>query len=224
MSSSLKRLAGKAVDLVLVGVVVALAIRFFLADGIVSQARGPDIESIPIAEWRSLQAAAASGDTLAAVQVIAFVDYQCEACRHVHRVLDSLERANPLHLSVGVIPFPLRRHPFAVAAANVAQCANEQGRFDEFETVVYRAQEQIGAMPMESLAVRSGIVDVVSFRTCVSSADTLPAVRRGIELASRIGLRGTPSVVVNGRLLKTIPTTVALSEHIMELVRTPAPR
>lgn len=214
----LSQVVGRVVDLFLVILVLGLTVRLFTEDDEASSAQAADVVSERVSTWTALVSAAIPPHTSAEVQVITFVDYQCPTCRQLHLVLDSLMRTFPGRLSVGVIPFPLRGHQHAVKAANATQCAFEQGRLDEFEDVVYSNQRSIGKIPMELLAERAGVPELAEFKRCIAAGDTLPSVRRGLELASALGLPGTPSIVVNGMLLTRIRSAEAFAEHLTAIL------
>lgn len=210
----LRRLTvGRAIDSLLLLLVVALG-----AKALTRGRSSPEFRSSVVSEatsrWVELERVATGGDSAAGVRVVVFADYQCPACRQVHVALDSLRLARQGAISVATIPFPLASHSHAVRVANAAECAGEHGRFREFEDVAYKAQAALGFLPLDSLAVRAGVHDLAAFRACASSADTLPGVRRGIELASSLQLAGTPSIFVNGQMLTHIPSLAALTEYL----------
>lgn len=101
--------------------------------------------------------------------------------------------------------YPLDMHPQAVPAALGAECAGEQGRFAEYLDVVYAEQDSLGNREWASLAARAGVPDTVAFNGCMAQEFGRDVIDRGKELGRRIGVNGTPTVIVNGWLLRPTP-------------------
>jgi hypothetical protein len=66
------------------------------------------------------------------------------------------------------------------------------------------------------LAAVVGIPDSLAFRRCISDADPLPAVEADIDLARSIGGKGTPTLVINGKLLRVMPDSALLAVLLTE--------
>src|SRR5262245_55793960 len=84
-------------------------------------------------DWHDLlRAGIRIGDSTAVIQLIAFVDLECPACRAFH--LGAYQEARQCFgskLTTTFLHFPLHIHRFARIAAVAAECAHEQGRFGE---------------------------------------------------------------------------------------------
>jgi protein-disulfide isomerase len=66
------------------------------------------------------------------------------------------------------------------------------------------------------LAARAGIVDTVAFTTCLHDDGVLAEVRRDITDGARLGLRGTPLVLVDSLLFRGLPGIRFLSWYVQQ--------
>lgn len=135
----------------------------------------------------------------APIVITEFMDFQCPFCRQLVPLVDSILTAYPTEVAVAFQHFPLRIHDHAVAAAIAAECAERQGRFTEMYRSIFASQEHIGSRPWREYANESRVPDLEAFDTCISlPADSFPRIQNGRDLGSRTGVRGTPTVWING--------------------------
>jgi protein-disulfide isomerase len=90
-------------------------------------------------------------------------------------------------------------------AAEASECANEQGGFWEYYDKIFEEQtgENVGAFSQENLkrfAVELGL-DTEQFNQCLDSGKYKAKVQQEVAEAQRLGVRGTPTLFVNGRLI-----------------------
>jgi protein-disulfide isomerase len=88
-------------------------------------------------------------------------------------------------------------------AAEASECAADQGAFWEYHDRLFEAQQvkNRGAYSKENLkrfAEEIGL-DTESFNICLDSGTHTRIVQDESSLASRLGLRSTPSFLINGR-------------------------
>ncbi|MDB4912368.1 MAG: hypothetical protein JWM95_12 [Gemmatimonadetes bacterium] len=142
------------------------------------------------------------GTTNATKSILVFEDYQCPFCKIMHGTLKRMRAANP-DIVVISRQFPLTStHPHAMAAAIAAECASDQGRFEQFQDTVYSAQSQIGSVTWAEFANRSGVPDAPRFAKCVASDTGIRRrVQRDLDAALEHQLPGTPAIIVAGDLL-----------------------
>jgi protein-disulfide isomerase len=131
--------------------------------------------------------------------IVEFADFQCPYCaRSVADVKGFLVGGDR---SRGLIfrHFPLPSHQHAYVAAIAAECAADQGRFEEYHDLLYANPDSIGVSTWEVFALRSGVQDIQRFNKCVDNREPAPRVERDIELGKKIGVSGTPTFYFEGR-------------------------
>ena len=200
-------------------VVVALAIGF--AGGVgyalalldrtsVAEPRSPEVAA-PVEEAPAERIVAADidltgrpylGEPDAQVTVIEMTDYECPFCRrHRQQVLDDLLAEYGGRIRYFSLHFPLTSiHPLAFGASEAAECAHDQGRFWEYNEAMF---DSTGRLVPETLVALAGDVgmDVPVFSQCLTSGSKRDVVVRDIQAGQRLGVRGTPTFFINGKLL-----------------------
>ena len=135
------------------------------------------------------------------VEVVVFTDFQCPHCSRLGPLFEQILEANPDTVKVVHKDFPLRGHKKAMPAAIAAQAAHEQGKFWEFHDEVYKNMRDLSPKKFNEIAEKLGL-DLEKFKKDQAS----PAIRQRIAKdkrdAAAAGVRGTPTLFVNGRRVK----------------------
>jgi protein-disulfide isomerase len=174
-----------------------------------------------VPDWRQLSR---SGYRLGAsdgrVQIGEFSDFQCPYCADAHHVLADALARHPNDVTLIYRHFPLRAiHPRAVEAALAAECAGEQGRFGTYHDMLFAAGDSLGRIAWEEIARRAGVAALDEFSSCVHSRKYLARVERDERVARALGLRGTPTLVVNGEMIEGAVTSRGLEDAIARASR-----
>lgn len=166
------------------------------------------------------------GPADAKVTVVVFSDFQCGYCAVAAERMRALLREYPGDLAVVYRHFPLRTHAQAVPAARASECAAAQGRFEPFHDALFNKQDSIGAIPWARYAMAAGVEDLRGFDRCVSSATPVAALERDTIAGDRLGVRGTPTILVNETRLRGTPPLDTLRSYVERALaangRTPA--
>ena len=98
--------------------------------------------------------------------------------------------------------FPLTRiHKFAMDAAVASMAANQQGKFWEFHSGLFKNYNNLNAEKFDELAQAVGL-DMEQFNQDRQNPALAAMVQRDLKDGVEAGVRGTPSIFVNGRLLQ----------------------
>lgn len=155
-----------------------------------------------VRNWPALTGAGHTlGPDSATVRIVEFADFQCPYCAQLEPQLAALRASHPDQVAVIYRHFPIPSHKYAVAAAMASECAADQGRFEAFHDALFRAQDSIGVLSWGAFARRAGVQALDAFRQCVSSQRDKERVDRDAAAASSISALGTPTLVVNGKML-----------------------
>ncbi|MEP6991997.1 MAG: thioredoxin domain-containing protein [bacterium] len=146
------------------------------------------------------------GSPTARVVMIDFSDFGCPYCGEFTRqTYPTLEReyVNTGRVFFKYVPFIVGMFPHAAEAARAAECAADQGKFWPMADRVYGAQKAWKGAddPRElliSLAAAAG-ADTTALARCYTDRHTDPRTARATQVANGIGVRVTPSFVVDGR-------------------------
>ena len=161
-----------------------------------------------VSGWQSyVDPSAVIGDLDAPIKLIVFSDFQCPFCKDfAENVWPPIHERFGDSVALAVRHWPLvRLHRHAYDAARAATCAGDQGAFEAFHDRLYEHQAEIGVRSYLDLASESGVADLARFAECVSSEDLVPTIDAGETDALSLGLRGTPSIMINDLLLYSPP-------------------
>lgn len=161
------------------------------------RASAPEVSYEP--DWLSYATAGqVIGPPEAPLTIIEFADFQCPACRAFKADVEELRRRYPNDVRLIYRHFPLSTHPVAVPAARASECAAEQGKFKAMHDALYEDQASIGVVPWSSFAQAAGLPDLRRFEACISRSEPFQALEKDIAAGNRLGISGTPTVLVNG--------------------------
>jgi protein-disulfide isomerase len=158
------------------------------------------------------------GASPAKVTLVVFSDFQCPFCARLAPTLEALERANPgtLRIVFKHNPLPFHRDAFLAAEASLAAAA--QGKFWDFHDKLMANQRHLQRTDLERYAQELGL-DLHSFRRDLDARVHRTAVDEDMALARRLGARGTPTSILNGRVLVGARPASAFQAVIDEEVR-----
>lgn len=140
----------------------------------------------------------ALGNDNAVVTIVAFTDYQCPSCASLHPSLERIVKENPGKVRFVTRDFPLTQHAEAFKAAEAAEAAREQGKYWEYIHVLMKNQSSLGIEKLKSFAGELGL-DRTRFDAALDSGKFTETVQRDVEDGMKLGVKGTPSLFINGR-------------------------
>lgn len=168
-------------------------------------------EVAPGGEVISLQGIGYStGSDAAPVVVVEFSDFGCPYCARF--ALDSYPEIHAEFVLSGRVrwvyaPFVLGIFPGGEGAAMAGECAGEQGRFWQMHDLLYEHQSEWKSPsgPREAvfrtLAERAR-VDLEVFDRCMREEIPAERIAHANRTAGRIGIRATPTFIINGQILE----------------------
>jgi protein-disulfide isomerase len=96
--------------------------------------------------------------------------------------------------------FPLRNHKMALPAATAAMAAGKQGKFWEYHDKVFENFRRLNEETLKQFAAELDL-DMNRFDKDRASSEITSLINRDIREGSRIGVRGTPTLFINGKRL-----------------------
>jgi protein-disulfide isomerase len=95
---------------------------------------------------------------------------------------------------------PLPSHELARPAHEAARCAGSLGRYWPYHDKLFANQPKFERADLLRYAAEVGL-PVDRFAACLDAHRFAPQVEADVEQARAIGIRGTPTFVINGRLV-----------------------
>jgi protein-disulfide isomerase len=115
--------------------------------------------------------------------------------------VDEVLAKNPDKVRVVFKQFPLRMHNLALPAALASLAAREQGKFWPMHDKLFANSSQLSEEKLVALAKEAGL-DLARFDKDRNAQKLRDEVLRDQGLGQQAGVQGTPTVFVNGMLLR----------------------
>lgn len=145
----------------------------------------------------------ARGDAKAAVTVVEFTDFQCPACSAMQPVLEEVLKSYGNKIRFVVRDFPLAMHENAFKAAEAANAANAQGKFFEYTALLFKRQNALDVASLKKYATELGL-NRARFDAALDQGTYAAEVKHDMDDGEIYGVSGTPSIFINGVMLKTL--------------------
>ena len=105
----------------------------------------------------------------------------------------------PLQVKLVFKNYPLRKHAFAKKAAVAAFAARRQGKFWEYHDLLFEAGESLSDQKFRDIARELGL-DMERFEKDINDLKIVARINQDIRLGAYMGVRGTPTVFINGNV------------------------
>ncbi|MFQ5700489.1 MAG: DsbA family protein [Acidobacteriota bacterium] len=152
----------------------------------------------PTAATIHIENAPTRGVEAAKVTIVEFADFQCPFCARAMPVAKQLLDKYPNDVRYVFKQLPLTQiHPFADGAARASVAAANQGKFWEMHDLLFNHNRALDQASLKKYAKDLGL-DVERFTRDMADPDTAQAVRKDVNEAQQLGVRGTPTFFING--------------------------
>lgn len=158
------------------------------------------------------------GSRTAPVTIEIYGDFQCPSCAGASALIDEFEKQYDGQLRVVFHEFPLAMHNHAVAAAMAAEAAGLQGHFWEMHDMLYKYQSvwsrASDVSHFFSAYAESLGMDVSRFELDAKSPEVEGHVISEGDAGVARGVKNTPTIFINGRLVQSAFRRENLQEAI----------
>jgi len=154
----------------------------------------------------------ANGD----VPVIEFFDYNCGYCKkaflYIAKLVDKDKKVRVI-----MKEFPILSKG-SEEAAKVALAAKMQGKYWEFHRALLQSQGQANEATSLKVAEKLGL-DMARIKKDMASPEVQKEIDATRELATKMGIQGTPHFIVGDRIVPGAPENLAelLGKHVEEV-------
>ena len=116
-------------------------------------------------------------------------------------VLEQVLEKYPDDVKIVFKNFPLSQHKFAMKAAIAALVAGSEGKFWEFHDELYKNYNKLNDQKIREIALGLGF-DQAEFEKKMNDPKITAMIRQDLQDGVQAGVRGTPTIFINGRRLK----------------------
>jgi protein-disulfide isomerase len=124
------------------------------------------------------------------VTFVEFFDYRCPHCVRMYPLIEAMIAQHP-NLRVVYKMFPVLG-PDSEVAAHAALAANMQGKFAAFHRALMHTYGDLSLENMFAIAKANGL-DIEKFKHDMNSDSVASAIIFNTDLATRMGINGTPA-------------------------------
>ena len=116
-------------------------------------------------------------------------------------VLEQVLEQYPQKVKVVFKHFPLRSHKYAFKAAQATMAADRQGKFWEFHDLLFKDYKNLNDKKVAEIRTSLNL-DADQFQRDMSDPEINSQINADLRNGSTAGVRGTPTVFVNGKVLR----------------------
>lgn len=156
------------------------------------------------------------GNPNATVTIEVFGDFQCPFTRRLAPTLPKIVAAYPKKVKIIWRDFPLRFHKRAMPAAIVAREVFRQRGTKGFMIIATKIFSNYRSLTDQNLILWAGQAgaSTAKVRSALQSNKYLAAIQREMKKATPRGVRGTPTILINGTPHKGSRTLAAFKQVI----------
>ncbi len=143
------------------------------------------------------------GKDSAKVTLVEFSDFECPFCARFYT--DALKDIKTNYVDTGLVKIifkqlPLDFHQEAQKAAEASLCADKQGKFWAMHDMLFEKGVVGGVSTFKQYAADLKL-DTTKFNNCLDNGETAAQVAEEKAQAASAGISGTPSFVLNGKVI-----------------------
>ena len=141
------------------------------------------------------------GAANAPVTLVLFTDFQCPYCARISPLLYQVLEKNKGKVKLVFKNSPLATHQFARKAATAALAAGRQGKFWEFHDRLFQNYKRLNDQVVREQAKQLGL-DLDKLEKDINDPQIMQVINQDMQDGAKAGVRGTPTIFVNGSLLR----------------------
>lgn len=155
-----------------------------------------------------------------------YTDYQCPYCAKAEPKFEEAAKKLDGIMNVTVRHMPLNMHANAVPAALAVEAATAQGKHVEMANKLFNTQNDWKNIKerdklrtlFNDYAKELGL-NVEEFDKVLLASDTVKPIQRDYEHAVKIGVKGTPTFVVNDKVIEGLDSSSSVDELVSTFKR-----
>jgi len=156
-----------------------------------------------------------TGNANAKVQLVEFACFQCPFCAHLAPQLADLDTRFGKNVAYTYKFFPVRSHSRGVPAALAGLAAHRQNKFWKMAELMFENRSDLEDADLEGYAARAGL-DLAKYKADLADPTAMKVIEKDKLEGMRLGIDGTPTFFVNGKLFKGQADFEELADRIGE--------
>jgi len=153
------------------------------------------------------------GNKSAKLHIYEFADLECGACKKAYKALKPILNKYKDQIYFEYRHYPLHFHQYSKQYARASVCAGKQDKHFEYIDHVFLNQENLKNISPESLAKKLNL-NMTLFSQCINSDLSKNVVNEDIKEGDRIGVKSTPTFILNGQVLIGVPSELDILQYL----------
>jgi protein-disulfide isomerase len=116
-------------------------------------------------------------------------------------VLEQVLEQYPQQVKLVFKHFPLRNHTYAFKAAQASMAAEKQGKFWEFHDLLFKDYNRLNDQKVTEIRTSLNL-DADQFQRDMQEPAIKALIDADLSNGNSAGVRGTPTVFINGKLIR----------------------
>lgn len=137
----------------------------------------------------------------APVVLTLFTDFQCPYCAQMGPFLDDILKTFPKEVKLVFKNFPLRNHQYAMDASKAAMAAHQMGKFWEYHDLIFKNYSSLSPEKFKEFRTQLNL-DEKEFEKHLNDPKIQEKINSDFQNGIDAGVRGTPSLYMNGKAVK----------------------
>lgn len=179
---------------------IVLFIGLFVAWSLTSKKQPPKIIPITITKNDTIK-----GAQKPKITIVEYSDFECPTCAYFGPIVSNIVEENKKDTQLVYRHFPLPGHTNAKTAALVAEAAGKQNKFWDMHTLLFNNQtDWVNAKNKEKIFesyAKDLNLNISQYTKDIKSKTLLKKIEDNINQATSYSLQGTPTFIINGRII-----------------------
>jgi|ERR1044071_3156868 protein-disulfide isomerase len=144
------------------------------------------------------------------IDIVEFSDLECPHCKKAQPIMEKLMADFPqVRFTFQQFPLPASLHPWAMKAAQYADCAGQINKdaFWKYVDAIFDSQGGIALATaddkLKELAIVNGL-DAMKVAACADLPETAARIKKSMDLGTSLEVNETPTVFMNGRRVRGV--------------------
>ncbi|MCP4676153.1 MAG: thioredoxin domain-containing protein [Deltaproteobacteria bacterium] len=155
------------------------------------------------------------GNTKAKVVIIEYACFQCPFCAHLATKLKKLKSKFGNKIVHYFKFYPVLSHDRGVPSALAGLAAHRQGKFWPMHDIMFKNRSDLDDEDLAKYAKKIGL-DMTKFKQALNDKSSMKYVERDKLEGMRIGVEGTPTFFINGKLFDGVQDYEEIVDRIAE--------
>ena len=156
-----------------------------------------------------------NGNARAKVVLVEYACFECPFCAHIAPRLAKLKDTFADKIAHYYKFFPVRSHSRGVQSALAGLAAHRQGKFWKMYDLMFAGRTDLSDDDILEYASRAGL-DIARFKTAIADTASMKYIEKDKLEGMRLGVDGTPTFFVNGKLYRGLADFDELVDRLGE--------